>query len=79
MNQSVSVKNLTFLLSLPKKSRRASADSVFSFRHSAYTQGKGVKDWLIIWIFVGNIFYWYKDVENFGVSFNKIFCIAEEN
>ncbi len=63
MNQSVSVKNLTFRCHferseksssfltasyLPEKKRFASADSVFSFRHSAYTQGKGVKDWLIM-------------------------------
>jgi hypothetical protein len=63
MNQSVSVKSLTFRCHferseksssfltashLPKKKRCASADSVFSFRHSAYTPGKGVKDWLII-------------------------------
>jgi len=47
MNRSVSAENLTFLLSLPKKSRRASADSIFSFRYYAYTLGKSVKDWLI--------------------------------
>jgi len=48
MNQSVSVKNLTFLLSLPKKKLWASAASIFSFRYAAYTLGKGVKDWLTV-------------------------------
>jgi len=50
MNQSVSVKNLTFLLSLPKKKLWASADSIFPFRYSAYMPGKGLKDWLNLFL-----------------------------
>jgi len=44
-----SEKSSSFLsaLHLPNKKHCASAGSFFSFRHSAYTPGKGVKDWLI--------------------------------